>query len=380
MNRKHLSHSLPASRTPRIAAMIALTTLAACGGSVVVGTDPASTGAAGAAGGMNAGGAGSTDTTQGVGGSPTSTTQGAGGSPGSTTVGTGGATGSGGSASGCDALPAAIRARRLAFDSDREDLRRQIYAMNGDGSGVVRLLTDSHLDKEPSYSPDGQRISFTSDRDGATQIYLLDLGTNNVTKLTSRAEGADQSTFSHDGSLIAFHSGSAVYVIHPDGSGEQRVGAGLDNFNAYFWPHFSANDAELIVDRNNEIDALTVQGSSIRMIVQNTTTTIKSPAVSPDGSVVAYHAHCFSGGGLSVWTTPFATNTQVCQGRRVSQVEGDSTDSQRAAWATSEMLAYERVQKATNLATIAVISRQAGSLACDVTSPGSDNRNPSWSP
>jgi hypothetical protein len=55
-------------------------------------------------------------------------------------------------------------------------------------------------------------------------------------------------------------------------------------------------------------------------------------------------------------------------------------DSQRAGWGSTELLAYERVDKSTNLATIVVISRATGSVPCALTPPTSDNRNPAWSP
>ena len=143
-------------------------------------------------------------------------------------------------------------------------------------------------------------------------------------------------------------------------------------------PHFSADDSELVFDRYNEIDAARIDTGKKRMIVQNTTTMIKSPAVSPDGRDVAYHARCFTDTGVSVWTTPFNTNTGVCQGRRVSP-PGDF-DSQRPAWGSSDLFAYEKVDKATNLATIVVMSRNAGTMPCPLTPSTSDSRNPTWSP
>src|SRR5260221_10287387 len=48
----------------------------------------------------------------------------------------------------------AMRGRWIAFDSDREDLRRQIYVMHPDGTNATRLLTDTSIEKEPFFSPD----------------------------------------------------------------------------------------------------------------------------------------------------------------------------------------------------------------------------------
>jgi Tol biopolymer transport system component len=277
-------------------------------------------------------------------------------------------------------LPADIRARFIAFDSDREDFRRQLYLMHADGSSVTRLLTDSSADREPAFSPDGKKVAFTSDRAGGPQIFLLDLATRAVTKLTSRPEGADQPSFSHDGARVTFHSGASVYVVGADASGERLVATGPDTFNAFFWPHFSVDGTELVFDRNNEIDAVATDSSSKRMIVQNTTTMIKAPAVSPDGNDVAYQAQCFEASGrMSIWTTPFSTNTDVCKGRRVTPVD-DAFASARPAWGSIGLLAYERVDPGSNVASIAVISRALGSSPCVIATGGGDYRNPSWSP
>ena len=264
---------------------------------------------------------------------------------------------------------------KIAFDSDRDDFNHDIYTIGVDGSELTRLTSEPSIEKEPAFSPDGKRISFTSSRTGTLQIHLLDLAMMQVTQLTDLPAGADQSSFSHDGTLIAFHSDASVWVIHPDGTGLTMVATGLDNFNAYFWPHFSADDQELVFDRNNEIDATHLDGTGLRMIVQNWTTTIKAPAVSPNGQEVAYGVFCDT--GMSVWTTPFSTNTNPCKGRRVSPF-GD-IDSQRPAWGPNNLIAYERFNRASNVGAIAVISRTPGSVPCLLTVDQADNRNPAWS-
>ncbi len=81
--------------------------------------------------------------------------------------------------------------------------------------------------------------------------------------------------------------------------------------------------------------------------------------------------------GLSIWRTPFSTKTNPCQGRRVTPV--GEPDSQRPAWGPNNLLAYERVDRATNVAAIAVISRVPGSVPCLLTPGLDDNRNPAWS-
>ncbi|HZE63172.1 MAG TPA: hypothetical protein VE056_04800, partial [Pyrinomonadaceae bacterium] len=53
---------------------------------------------------------------------------------------------------------------KIAFTSNR-DGSRQIYSMNTDGSGLVRLTNNSYNDDHPRWSPNGTKILFQSDRD-----------------------------------------------------------------------------------------------------------------------------------------------------------------------------------------------------------------------
>lgn len=262
----------------------------------------------------------------------------------------------------------------IAFDSDRADFNRDIYRIRPDGSELERLTTNEGIEQEPAFSPSGDVIAFSSDRSGIMQVHLLDLESGGVTQLTDRAEGADQPSFSRDGKLVAFHSGASVYVIDVDGQNERLIATGLDNFNAYTWPQFSADDSELIFDRNNEIDAARLDGNGLRQIVQNTTTTIKAPAISPNGREVAYDVWCDT--GRSIWTTPADVNTEACKGRRVSPV-GD-LDAKQPTWGPDQLLAYERVDPATNISQLAIISRAVGSVPCALTEGTGSDRNPSW--
>jgi dipeptidyl aminopeptidase/acylaminoacyl peptidase len=264
---------------------------------------------------------------------------------------------------------------RIVFDSDRANFNRDIYMINADGSNLTRLTSDSTIEKEPSVSTDGRFMTFTSDRSGTMQIYLMDLSSRTVTPVTNQVGGADESSFSHDGTVVAFHSGPSVYVVHPDGTGLRLVATGLDNFNAYFFPHFTLDDTGLVFDRNNEIDTVALDGTGMRMVIQNTTTTIKSPSVSPATGDIVYNAYC---GGTSVWTAPFSTKTNACEGARLSPV-GEPT-SQRAAWGPEDVFAYERVDASSNVAQIALISRTRGSVPCILTPDTADSRNPSWAP
>jgi Tol biopolymer transport system component len=74
---------------------------------------------------------------------------------------------------------------KIAFDSDR-DGDTEIYVMNADGSGVTQLTNNLATDCQPAWSPDGKRIAFLSTRDGVdSEIYVMNADGTGVTQLTN---------------------------------------------------------------------------------------------------------------------------------------------------------------------------------------------------
>lgn len=311
---------------------------------------------------------------------PASNDDGSGGGAGSSGTGSGSGPGSGGGSGfdpGPDLTPscaAGVAASRwIVFDADDQQFNRDLYRMRPDGSGVQRLTTDASLDKEPAPSPNGHTLAFASKRSGTFQIHLLDLATMSVTQLTHRPSGAEEPSFSNDGTRVAFRSGTSLYTIHVDGTNEQFViDSGELPFNAYFTPRFSADDTELLFDRNNELDAVHLDGSGFRYVVNNWTTTIKSPSVSPSGTAVAYETFCT---GYEIWATPAETATDPCKGRRITP--SDAFQSRGPAWGPDDLIVYERVGSG-NVAKIALISTEPNSTPCIASSGPYDHRNPAW--
>lgn len=103
---------------------------------------------------------------------------------------------------------------RIAFMSWRDDDNGQetyggtdsdLYVMDADGGGVVRLTAGGGEDADPEFSPDGTRLVFKSTRDTGEfreQIYVLDLATRAVRRLTANAYSDHDPTWSPDGSEI----------------------------------------------------------------------------------------------------------------------------------------------------------------------------------
>jgi Tol biopolymer transport system component len=261
----------------------------------------------------------------------------------------------------------------VIFDSLR-GLNRDIYAVRADGTGETRMTTSPATEKEPAASPDGRRLAFASDELGGTfQIFVMDLPRGTPQAITSLAEGASQPTWSPDSKQIAFHSGTGVWLVGADGQGLHMLAAGDDNdLNSYQHPVFVPGGQELIFDRGNEIDRFNLATGQKMYVINNWTTTIEHPSISPDGHSIAYDVWCDMP-GTSIWLAPIASDTNPCEGgSRVT--DASESPARFPAFSPDGFIAFEH---GAGNAHIAVV--RPGGAPVDVTR-GDDDRNPSWSP
>ena len=73
---------------------------------------------------------------------------------------------------------------QITFASNR-DGNTEIYVMDADGGNQQRLTNNPFKDWDPSWSPDGKRIAFASNRDGNAEIYVMDADGGNQRNLTN---------------------------------------------------------------------------------------------------------------------------------------------------------------------------------------------------
>ncbi len=106
-----------------------------------------------------------------------------------------------------------------------------VFEADPDGSNLKRLTDAPGYDAEGSYSPDGKRIVFTSQRDGDLEIYLMNADSTNQRRITD-AKGYDGGPFfSPDGERILYRGDRRndsdmnlqLRMVSPDGSHDRAL-------------------------------------------------------------------------------------------------------------------------------------------------------------
>jgi len=89
-----------------------------------------------------------------------------------------------------------------------------------------QLTSTGRLDGEPTWSPDGNRVAYSSDRAGNFDIWIQPVSAGTAFRLTSHTARDTQPAWSPDGHHLAFRSernGGGLFVVAAEGGGERQI-------------------------------------------------------------------------------------------------------------------------------------------------------------
>ncbi len=223
-----------------------------------------------------------------------------------------------------------------------------LWLVRSDGSEHRPLTTGKFLDNSPRWSPDGTRIAYMSNRDGMPQIHMHWVASGQTAAITNLTDPATGLSWSPDGSHLAFNKlvpaapltigqmpapppgaqwaepakytdeivfrfdgvGDVptgawhLFVIPSEGGTPRQLTTGDQSYTSGFFtapgggPEWAPSSDAIIVDANlredsdlewmdSEIYEISLADASVRALTDRRGPD-SSPAVSPDGSRIAY--------------------------------------------------------------------------------------------
>ena len=124
-------------------------------------------------------------------------------------------------------------AKRLVFSAIDKSGNDDLYVLNTESGELQRLTNDYYDDRDPAWSPSGDKIAFSSDRtpfgkNGKYNLFIYDVGTGAIDYLTYGNENNGSPAWSKDGSKLAFTSDADgvqnVWVMNTAIAGEAQAG------------------------------------------------------------------------------------------------------------------------------------------------------------
>ena len=212
--------------------------------------------------------------------------------------------------SAASALPAPTVAGTIAFGrfvKAAKGYNSEIFTVRTDGTGLKQLTDDPWWEETPSWSPDGRRIAYsvwTEDDPRTSGVWVMNADGSGKKNLTKGALSGGRPVWSPDGKQILFGTAEDsvdgfFYLMNADGSGVKPLGGELssldlnqdwaENGGGLEW----ASDGRILTcnaaDDHGDVFAVDQDGSGLTQLTEGAE--LGTFAMSPDGTKLALHDH-----------------------------------------------------------------------------------------
>ena len=188
---------------------------------------------------------------------------------------------------------------RLAFTSNREGLTK-IYLMDVDGSNLRRLSTDTRIESAPSWAPDGSAVAYYSrSLDGAdVGLRITEIASGKT--VTIRGNGLDKgpeaAVWSNDSARLAFsganeHGKTEIWIANRDGTEQREISSKVSTRHK---GHASISpDGKQVVyvaDMRGSVAivATDLESGKSTILTEGIEAAHENPRWSPDGKQIAF--------------------------------------------------------------------------------------------
>jgi Tol biopolymer transport system component len=179
----------------------------------------------------------------------------------------------------------------------------EIFTMNPDGTKLVQLTHNSAHDYDPAWSPDGENIGFSSNREpnpdepNNTEVYVMSADGTNQRRVTDSLKDNWNPAWSPSGEEIAFQSNrhvtnTEIYVVRVDGTDERRL---TNNTASDLMPDWSPSGEEIafyrsiVGESDSDIFLMNSDGTNQRRLI-DTPGYDYDPDWSPDGGEITFQS------------------------------------------------------------------------------------------
>jgi TolB protein len=186
---------------------------------------------------------------------------------------------------------------KIAFNHDDA-----LYTVEPDGSNLSRLTNETYMVERPVWSPDGTKITFSSEGSGFSRISVMNADGSGLRHLRPNPiRNPATPTWLPDGTKLAFTAHLPgrfwdIFVMDPDGSNLNNVtGVGTDSTRSEFAPAFSPDGTQMCVlladgVPNEGIYVMDADGSDPTLLVKEDLPRVIQIGCtwSPDGKKIAF--------------------------------------------------------------------------------------------
>lgn len=191
---------------------------------------------------------------------------------------------------------------RIAYVSNQSG-NKEIFIMDWDGANQAQLTRNGSINLNPSFSPDGREIIFSSYKRGNPDLYKRSLSSMVEVPLSKRSGLNITGSWSPDGSKIALSmskdGNSEIYTIAKDGSNPMRLTL---NPAIEVYPTWSPDGHRIafVSDRlgKPQIFTMNSDGGNVQRLTHAGGYNV-NPAWSPKGDKILYVR---SGGGFQIYS------------------------------------------------------------------------------